>query len=71
MNTITVMVPLIIRQRGGRKAVVAPDGAAWAPPLGVSGPHADQSAGASVPVAADARIRHYRHGRRDHWKGED
>jgi hypothetical protein len=32
MNTVTVMVPLTIRRRGGRKMVVAPEGAAWAPP---------------------------------------
>jgi hypothetical protein len=31
MNTVTVTVPLTIRRRGGRKLVVAPDGAAWAP----------------------------------------
>ena len=31
MNTMTVRVPLAIRRRGGRKVVVAPDGAAWAP----------------------------------------
>ena len=32
MNTVTVMVPLTIRRRGGRKVVVAPEGAAGAPP---------------------------------------
>jgi hypothetical protein len=32
MNTMTVTVPLAIRRRGGRKVVIAPDGAAWAPP---------------------------------------
>ena len=32
MNTMTVTVPLTIRRRGGRKLVVAPAGAAWAPP---------------------------------------
>lgn len=31
MNTMTVTVPLAIRRRGGRKVVVAPEGAAWAP----------------------------------------
>lgn len=32
MSAITVTVPLTIRRRGGRKVVVAPEGAAWAPP---------------------------------------
>jgi hypothetical protein len=32
MNTITVRVPFTVRQRGGRKVVVAPEGAGWAPP---------------------------------------
>ena len=32
MNTMTVRVPLAIRRRAGRKVVVAPEGAAWAPP---------------------------------------
>jgi hypothetical protein len=31
MSTVTVTVPLTIRRRGGRKVVVAPEGAAWAP----------------------------------------
>jgi hypothetical protein len=30
-ETITVHIPLTFRKRGGRKLVVAPDGAAWAP----------------------------------------
>jgi hypothetical protein len=30
-ETITVHIPLTFRQRGGRKLVVTPDGAAWAP----------------------------------------
>ena len=30
-ETITVHVPLTFRKRGGRKLVVTPDGAAWAP----------------------------------------
>ena len=30
-RTITVHVPFAIRKRGGRKLVVTPDGAAWAP----------------------------------------
>lgn len=29
-STLTVRVPLAFRRRGGRKLVVAPDGAAWA-----------------------------------------
>ena len=31
MSTMTVTVPLTIRRRGGRKVVVAPEGAGWAP----------------------------------------
>jgi hypothetical protein len=31
-ETITVHIPLTFRKRGGRKLVVTPDGAAWAPP---------------------------------------
>ena len=30
-ETITVHIPLTFRKRGGRKVVVTPDGAAWAP----------------------------------------
>jgi hypothetical protein len=30
-ETITVHIPLAFRKRGGRKLVVTPDGAAWAP----------------------------------------
>jgi hypothetical protein len=30
-ETITVHVPMIFRKRGGRKRVVTPDGAEWAP----------------------------------------
>jgi hypothetical protein len=30
-ETITVHIPLTFRKRGGRKRVVTPDGAAWAP----------------------------------------
>jgi hypothetical protein len=30
-ETITVHIPLTFRKRGGRKLVVTPDGAAWAP----------------------------------------
>ena len=32
MSTMTVTVPLTIRRRGGRKVVIAPEGATWAPP---------------------------------------
>ena len=31
-TTLTVRVPFAVRRRGGRKLVVAPDGAAWAAP---------------------------------------
>ena len=31
-ETITVHIPLTFRKRGGRKLVVTPDGAEWAPP---------------------------------------
>jgi hypothetical protein len=30
-ETITIHIPLTFRKRGGRKLVVTPDGAAWAP----------------------------------------
>ena len=30
-ETITVHIPMTFKKRGGRKLVVAPDGAAWAP----------------------------------------
>jgi hypothetical protein len=30
-ETITVHIPITVRKRGGRKLVVTPDGAAWAP----------------------------------------
>ena len=30
--SITVRVPITIRRRGGRRLVVAPDGAPWSPP---------------------------------------
>jgi hypothetical protein len=32
VSTITVRVPFSVRQCGGRKVVVAPEGAGWAPP---------------------------------------
>jgi hypothetical protein len=31
-TSITVRVPVTIRKRGGRRLVVAPDGASWSPP---------------------------------------
>ncbi|MBI2717207.1 MAG: hypothetical protein HYX36_00360 [Rhizobiales bacterium] len=31
-RTLTVRVPLAIKKRGGRKLVIAPDGATWSPP---------------------------------------
>lgn len=31
-GTLTVRVPLAIKKRGGRKLVIAPDGAPWSPP---------------------------------------
>lgn len=31
-STLTVRVPLAIKKRGGRKLVIAPDGAPWNPP---------------------------------------
>ncbi len=30
-ETITIHIPIMFRRRGGRKTVVTPDGAAWAP----------------------------------------
>ena len=35
-DTLTVRVPMTFRKRGGRKLVLAPDGAVWAPPPRVS-----------------------------------
>lgn len=32
LRTLTVRVPFAIKKRGGRKLVVAPDGAPWCPP---------------------------------------
>jgi len=32
MSTITVRIPFTVRQRGGRKVVVAPEGSGWAQP---------------------------------------
>src|SRR4051794_24767964 len=31
-DTVTVRVPMTFRKRGGRKLILAPGGAAWAPP---------------------------------------
>lgn len=31
-HTLTVRVPFAIKKRGGRKLVIAPDGAPWSPP---------------------------------------
>ncbi|MCB1379515.1 MAG: hypothetical protein KDK89_14285 [Alphaproteobacteria bacterium] len=31
-RTLTVRVPFAIKKRGGRKLVIAPDGASWTPP---------------------------------------
>jgi hypothetical protein len=31
-RTLTVQVPFAIKKRGGRKLVIAPDGAPWSPP---------------------------------------
>jgi len=38
MTTVTVVVPLKIRQWGGRKAIIAPDGAPLTPDVAQSGP---------------------------------
>ena len=54
MNTMTVTVPLTIRRRGGRKVVVAPEGAGLGTAAGAGRQHAGEGAGAGVPVAADA-----------------
>lgn len=32
LRTLTVRVPFTIKKRGGRKLVIAPDGAPWSPP---------------------------------------
>ena len=52
-ETITIHIPMTFRKRGGRKMVVTPDGAPWAPRPRVDNAHG-QGAGAGVPVAADA-----------------
>ena len=51
-ETITIHIPMTFRKRGGRKMVVTPDGAPWAPRPRVDNAHG-QGAGAGVPVAAD------------------
>lgn len=38
-NTITISIPIKMRKRGGRKLVLAPDGANWAP----AGPKVDST----------------------------
>ena len=38
-NTITISIPIKMRKRGGRKMVLAPDGADWAP----AGPKVDNA----------------------------
>jgi hypothetical protein len=55
-ETITVLIPLTIRKRVGRKLVVTPDGAEWASRPRVNNAMG-QGAGAGVPVAEYARER--------------
>ncbi|MBT9291816.1 hypothetical protein [Prosthecodimorpha staleyi] len=50
-NTITISIPIKMRKRGGRKLVLAPDGADWAP----AGPKVD-----NVLVKAIARAFRWR-----------
>jgi len=50
-NTITISIPIKMRKRGGRKLVLAPDGANWAP----AGPKVD-----NVMVKALARAFRWR-----------
>ena len=53
-QTITVHIPLTFRKRGGRKVVVTPDGAEWAPRPRVDRTLAAFSAGQSVANFAKA-----------------
>ena len=49
MTTVTVVVPLKIRQWGGRKAIIAPDGAPLTP---------DEAQGGPIPTRGDpARVK--------------
>ncbi len=47
MTTVTVVVPLKIRQWGGRKAIIAPDGASLTP---------DDAQGGPVPTRGDPAL---------------
>ena len=54
MTTVTVVVPLKIRQWGGRKAIIAPDGAPLAPGEAESGPVSTRGDPALVKALARA-----------------
>ena len=58
MTTVTVVVPLTIRQWGGRKAIIAPDGARLTPEEARSGPVPTR--GDPVLVKALARAHRWR-----------
>ncbi len=47
MTTVTVVVPLKIRQWGGRKAIIAPDGAPLTP---------DEAQGGPIPTRGDPAL---------------
>jgi len=54
MTTVTVVVPLKIRQWGGRKAIIAPDGAPLSPETAQSGPIPTRGDPALVKALAQA-----------------
>jgi len=58
MTTVTVVVPLKIRQWGGRKAIIAPDGSSLSPETALSG--AIPTRGDPALVKALARAHRWR-----------
>lgn len=54
MTTVTVLVPLKIRQWGGRKAIISPDGAPLTPEEAKTGPVATRGDPALVKALARA-----------------
>ena len=56
MTSVTVVVPMTVRRRGGRKQIIGPDGA----PLRVSGDGVEETRGDPVLVKAMARAFRWR-----------